>query len=68
MPNLVALGIMVSDKKISKISKNFQFCCHGNLSFRKNQILSKNFEEDHARNISVKFHQNPISSFREEDV
>ena len=31
-------------------------------------IFQKNFEEDHGRNISVKFHQNPISSFREEDI
>ena len=34
-------------------------------SFWRNQILSTNSEEDHGRNISVKFHQNPISSFRE---
>ena len=25
-----------------------------------------NFKEDHVRNISVKFHQNPMSSFRED--
>ena len=31
-------------------------------------MLSRNSEDDHGRNISVKFHQNPISSFREEDV
>ena len=30
--------------------------------------LFQNSEENHARNISVKFHKNPISSFREEDV
>ena len=63
MPNLVALGIMVSDKKIFKDFKKFSVL----LPWR-NQILSRNSEEDHARNISVKFHQNPISSFREEDV
>ena len=28
----------------------------------------KNSEEDHDRNISMNFHQNPISSFREGDV
>ena len=33
-----------------------------------NQILSRNSEEDQGRNISVKFHQNLIRSFREEDV
>ena len=32
------------------------------------KILSRNSEEDYGRNISVKFHQNPKSSFREEDV
>ena len=69
MPNLVALGLMVSDKKIFKdFKKKIQFCCHGNQSFRRNQIISRNSEEDHGGNISVKFHQNPISSFREEDV
>ena len=36
--------------------------------FKRNQIISTDFKEDHGRNISVKFHQNPISSFREEDV
>ena len=36
--------------------------------FERNQILSKNSEMDHGRNISVRFHQNPMSSFREEDV
>ena len=64
MPNLVVLGLMVSDKKIFK-------------DFKKNSVLlpwqpeflkESNYKEDHGRNISVKFHQNPISSFREEDV
>ena len=32
------------------------------------KFFSRNSEEDHARNIPVKFHQNPISGFREEDV
>ena len=34
-------------------------------SFRRHQILSRNPEEDHGRNISVKFHQDWIGSFRE---
>ena len=38
------------------------------LSFVTMAILSRNSEEDYGRNISVKFHQNPISSFREDDV
>ena len=66
MPNLVALSYMDSDKKIfSKISKMFKFYCHGNQSFWRIQIRSRNSEEDNERNISVKFQ---ISSFREEDV
>ena len=32
--------------------------------FEENQIISRNSEEDRGRNISVKFHQNPLSSFR----
>ena len=64
MPNLVAL--------IFQDFLRFQIClcfvAKGNQSFRRNQILSRNSEEDHGRNISVKFHQNAISSFREEDV
>ena len=32
------------------------------------KLLHENFEEHHGRNISVKFHQNLRSSFREEDV
>ena len=32
------------------------------------KFFKKNPKEDHSRNISVKFHQHPISSFREEDV
>ena len=32
------------------------------------KLPSRNSEEDHGRNISVKFHQNLVSSFREEDV
>ena len=63
---------MVSDKKIlkdfQKKKKKKKFCCHGNQSFWRNQIISTNSEEDHGRNISVKFHQHPISIFREEDV
>ena len=30
------------------------------------EIISRNSEEDHGRNISVKLHQNPISSLRED--
>ena len=68
MPNLVALGIMVSDKKIFKDFKKFSVLIPWQPDFLKESNSSKNSEEDYARNISVKFHQNPISSFREEDV
>ena len=37
-------------------------------TFLKKSKFFKKFEEDHGKNISVKFHQNPVSSFREEDV
>ena len=64
MPNLVALGLMDSDKKIFKdLKKNVLL-----PEFLKESKYFKNFKEDHGRNISVKFYQNPISSFREEDV
>ena len=68
MPNLVALSIMVSDKKIFKDFKKFSVLFPWQPEFLKESNSSKNSEEDYARNISVKFHQNLISSFREEDV
>ena len=60
MPNLVALILTVSDKKVfkdleKKVSEGIII------------IFSKNSEEDHGRNISVKFHQFPISSFSKEE-
>ena len=68
MPNLVTLGLMVSDKKIFKDCKKFSALLPWQPEFWKESILKKNSEKDHGRNISLKFHQNPISSFREEDV
>ena len=65
MPNLVALGLMVSDKKIFKDFKKFSVLLPWQPEFLKE---SRNSEEDHGGNIYVKFHQNPISSFSEEDV
>ena len=61
MPNLVALGLMVSDKKIFKDFKKFSVLLPWQPEFLKES-------KDHGGNISVKFHQNPISSFSEEDV
>ena len=61
MPNLVALGLMVSDKKIFKDFKKFSVLLPWQPEFLRNQIISRNSEEDHGGNISVKFHQNPIS-------
>ena len=66
MPNLVALGLMVSDKKVFKDFKIFLVLLPWQPQFLKNQILSRYSEEDHGKNISVKFHQNLISSFRED--
>ena len=68
MPNLVALGLMVSDKKIFKDFKKFSVLLPWQPEFLKESIIYKNSKEDHGRNISVKYHQNPLSSFREEDV
>ena len=69
MPNLVALGIMVSDKKIfNDFKKKFSFVAMATRVFEGIKFFPRNSEEDHARNISVKFHQNRISSFKEKDV
>ena len=68
MPNLVALGLMVSDKKIFKDFKKFSVLLPWQPEFLKESNYFKNSEEDNGGNISVKFHQNPMSSFREEDV
>ena len=68
MPNLVALGLMVSDKKIFKDFKKFSVLLPWQPEFLKESNYSRNSEEDHGRNIYVKFHQNPVGSFREEDV
>ena len=66
MPNLVALGIIVSDKKILKDFKKISVLLPWQPEFLKESNYFKNSEEDHNRNISVKLHQNPISSFRED--
>ena len=59
---------MVSDKKIFKDFKNFLVLLPWQPEFLEDSNSFKKFEEDHDRDISVKFYQNPISSFREEDV
>ena len=67
MPNLVALRLMVSDKKIFKDFKIFSVLLPWQPEFfSRNQTLSRNSEEDHGRNVSVKLHQNCIRSFRED--
>ena len=68
MPNLVALCLMVSDKKIFKDFKKIQVLLPWQPEFFKESNSFKNSEEDHGRNISVEFHQYPIPSFREEDI
>ena len=52
MPNLVALGRMVSDKKIFKDFKIFFVAMA--TSFLRNQIISRNCEEKHFCEISSK--------------
>ena len=66
MPSLVALRIMVSDKKIFKDLKKISVLLPCQPEFLKESNSFKKSEEDHASNISVKFHQNLISSFRED--
>ena len=66
MPNLVALGLMVSDKKIFKdLKKKFNFVAMATRVFEGIKLFQE-ILEDHGMNTSVKFHQNPISSFRED--
>ena len=68
MPNFVALGTMVSDKKIFKDFKKFSVLLPWQPEFFEG---IKFFQEILKRTIPgtfLKFHQNPISSFREEDV
>ena len=54
---------MVSDKKIFKDFKKFSVATR---VFEGIKFFQKNSEEDHGRNISVKFDKNPIGSFRED--
>ena len=68
MPNLVALGLMASDKKIFKDFIFFLVLLLWQPEYLKESNSLKKSEEDYGRNISVKFHQNSISSFREEHV
>ena len=59
MPNLIALSLMVSDKKNFKdLKKKISFVSMATRVFEGRN--SRNSEEDHCRNISVKFHQNLI--------
>ena len=67
MPNLVALSLMVSDKKIFKISKKKKsFVAIATRVFGGIKFFQKILKRNHGRNISVKFRQNPIRSFRED--
>ena len=64
MPNWVAISLMVSDKKIFKDFEIFLVLLPLTRVFE----LIKFFQEILKRNISAKFHRNPISSFRAEDI
>ena len=66
MPNLVAPGLMAFDKKIFKVFKIFSVLLPWQPQFLTESNFLRYSEEDHGRNISVKFHQDPISSFRED--
>ena len=67
MPNLVALSLVVYDKKIFKDLKKIKVLLPWETEFLKeSNSFKKKPVKDHGRNISVKFHQNRISSFRED--
>ena len=58
---------MVSDKKIFKdLKKNLSFVAMATRVLKGIKFFQKILKRIHGRNISVKFHQNPISSFRED--
>ena len=59
---------MVSDMKIFKDFKKFSVLLPWQPELLQESNYFKKSEEDHDRNMPVKFHQNLISSFREEDV
>ena len=66
MPNLVALGLMVSDEKIFKdFTKFFSFVAMATRVFEGIKLFQKILKKTMA-GISVKLHQNLISSFRED--
>ena len=67
MQNLVALGLMVSEKKIFENFKTFSVLLPWQPEFLKESNSFANSEGTKAGTF-VKFHQNPISSFREENV
>ena len=62
MPNLVALSLIFKD------FENYLVLLPWQPEFLKESNSFQNSEEDHGRNISVKFHENRMSSFREEAV
>ena len=45
MPHLVALGLMVSDKKIFKDFQNFSVCCHGNQFLKESKYFKEHYCE-----------------------
>ena len=68
MPNLVALGLKVSDKKIFEDINSFSVFLPWQPELLKESNSFKHSEQDHVRNISVTLHQNWMGSFRDEDV
>ena len=60
MPNLVALGLMVSDEDFQRFQKKLNFVAMATGVFKGIKLFQEIFKGDHGRNISVKFHQNLI--------
>ena len=66
--NYFKIGPAVPQEKIfQQLLKKIQFRCHGNQSFRWNQILWTLFKEDLLSNIPAKFGPDWISGFGGED-
>ena len=62
-------GLAVCDTvHTAVLQKVFRTISHNMIGYKSTFFVQALPEEDHGRNISVKFHQNPMSSFREEDV
>jgi len=68
IPNMKALGLVVSDKKILKVSFQKPIYWHRDILMQPTGTVWTTLIGDHPGIISVKFGQNPISGSREDVV